>query len=300
MRLFCTLWVLGWLPWAAPARLNVVATTPDFGAIARQIGGDQIEVVTLAKPTEDPHFVDPKPSFIVRLNRADALIEGGAELEAWLGPLLAGARNAKIAPGMPGRISCAKGIAMLEVPATLDRSQGDLHASGNPHYTTDPLNGRIVAATITEAFCQLAPQSASYFRANLGRFSRDLAARTDEWRKLLQPWQGKRVVTYHNYWPYFARCFGLTMDIFLEPKPGIPPSPSHLAEVVSRMKADQTKVILVQPYVSRKSAQTVAGLTGARIVDVAAFPGGGKASESYLEWMDSLVRALAEAFAEKK
>jgi zinc/manganese transport system substrate-binding protein len=285
----------------ASAKLNVVATTPDFGALAREIGGNRVEVAVLAKPTEDPHFVDAKPSFIVKLNRADALIEGGAELEmGWLPPLLDGARNSKLAPGSPGRISCANGITMLEVPSTLDRSKGDLHAAGNPHYTTDPLNGAKAAQSITEAFCRLDPKSADFYQANLKQFTDRLETKLAEWRKLLAPYKGKSVVTYHNYWPYFASRFVLKMDLFLEPKPGIPPTPSHLAEVVTKMRAENIKVIMVQPYVNRKTAETVASLTGGVVVDVAAFPGGSSGAEGYLEWMDSLVRALAGALAEKK
>src|SRR5882757_8320861 len=144
------------------AKLNVVATTPDLGAIARAIGGDQIELTTLAKPSEDPHFVDAKPSFIVKLNHADALIEGGAELEAgWLTPLLEGARNPKIETGKPGRVAAAEGVALLEVPAALDRSQGDIHAAGNPHFLTDPENAKIVAAHIARSFAELDPGSAA-------------------------------------------------------------------------------------------------------------------------------------------
>ena len=162
----------------AQAKLNVIATTPDFGALAKEIGGDRVDVTTLAKPTEDPHFVDAKPSFIVKLNRADALVEGGAELElGWLSPLLDGAHNPKLEAGKPGRISCVPGIPLLEVPTTLDRSKGDIHAAGNPHYTTDPLNGKIVAATITGAFCKLEPKSADYFRANLNKFEVRLQAK---------------------------------------------------------------------------------------------------------------------------
>ncbi len=286
--------------WPLPAKLHVVATTPELGAIAKEIGGDQVDITALAKPTEDPHFVDAKPSFIVKLNRADALIEGGAELElGWLPPLLDGARNPRLAPGTPGRISCAHGITMLEIPATLDRSRGDLHAAGNPHYTTDPLNGKIVAENITEAFSQLVPQAADYFRANLKKFNTRLEAKMAEWQQLLAPYQGSRVVTYHDYWPYFAQRFHLRMDLFLEPKPGIPPTPTHLAEVVATMRAEHIKVILVQPYVNRKTAERVADLTGAVVLDVAAFPGTGKGTEGYVEWVDSLVRSLAKALGGK-
>ncbi len=283
----------------AQARLNVVATTPDLAAIAREIGGDRVEIVTLARPTEDPHFVEAKPSFIVKMNRADALLEGGAELEiGWLGPLLSGARNPKLAEGSPGRISCSRGIALLEAPSSLDRSQGDLHAHGNPHYSSDPLNGRTIARNVTDAFSRLEPASAAHFQANLKRFEERLQARLAEWEQSLKPWQGRHIVTYHNYWLYFASRFGLKMDVFLEPKPGLPPSASHLTQVVGRMKTEGLKVILVQPYVNRKTAETVAGLAGGVVVDAAAFPGGSQATESYLDWIGSVVQALVKALAD--
>src|SRR6185369_7546643 len=154
------------------------------GALAQEIGGDQVELTTLAKPTEDPHFVDAKPSFIVKLNHADALVEGGAELEAgWLTPLLEGARNPKLEAGKPGRIAAAEGVALLEVPTALDRSQGDIHASGNPHYLTDPLNAKIVAAHIARALAELDPKSATVFQANLKKFDDELETKLAEWSK---------------------------------------------------------------------------------------------------------------------
>jgi len=282
------------------AKLNVVATTPDFGTIAKEIGGDRVDVTTLAKPTEDPHFVDAKPSFIVKLNHADALIEGGAELEAgWLAPLLDGARNPRLEAGKPGRISCIEGIQLLEVPATLDRSKGDLHAAGNPHYTTDPVNIKIAADHICNAFCALEGKSCDVFRANLRKFNEQMDAKWVEWRKLMEPFQGKRVVTYHNSWPYFGRRFGLRMDLFLEPKPGIPPTPSHLAEVIEKMKAEKINVIVVEPYLNHKTAEAVAAHTGAVVLDFAPYPGGAKGTEgSMVQWMDALLHSLAKAFGE--
>lgn len=279
------------------AKLKVVATTPDLGALARAIGGEQIDLTVLAKPTEDPHFVDAKPSFLVKLNHADVLLEGGAELEAgWLTPLLEGARNPKIEAGKPGRISAVEGVPLLEVPATLDRAQGDIHASGNPHYLTDPLNARIAAAHIARALAELDGQSAGVYEANRQKFTAQLDARLVEWQKLLAPWQGRPLVTYHNYWIYFGRRFGLPMDIFLEPKPGIPPTPAHLAEVITKMKTDKLKLIAVQPYQNRKTAETVAGHTGAVVLDFPSFPGGPD-TESYVDWMDFLVRSTARGFA---
>src|ERR1044071_6787176 len=170
----------------AHAKLNVVATTPDLAAIAREIGGDHIDITTLAKPTEDPHFVDAKPSFIVKLNRADLLIEGGAELEiGWLPALLDLARNSKLAPGAPGHVACAQGVPLLEVPSTLDRSRGDIHAAGNPHYLVDPVNAKIVAEHIANAFCSLDEKNCASYRANLKKFEDSINARLAEWDRIL-------------------------------------------------------------------------------------------------------------------
>jgi len=285
----------------ALAKLNVVATTPDFGALAQEIGGDRVEVFTIARPTEDPHFVDAKPSFVVKLNRADALIEGGAELElGWLPALLDKARNSKLDPGRPGRIVASDGIQLLEVPAALDRSKGDLHAAGNPHYTTDPMNARIVAAHIAAAFSQLDPKSGAAFKANLDKFNREIDVKVQAWSKTLEPFKGRRIVAYHNAWPYFAARFNIRIDLFLEPKPGIPPSASHLAEVVGTMKSEGIKVILVEPYRDRRYAETVAGHTDAVVLDVAPYPGVKGAGDTYVEWMDKLVTSVAAALEGKR
>jgi len=284
----------------ASAKLNVVATTPDLGAIAHEIGGNQIDLITLAKPTEDPHFVDAKPSFIVRMNRADALIEGGAELEAgWLAPLLEGARNPKLDAGKPGRIAASEGVALMEVPAALDRSQGDIHAAGNPHFLTDPENAKIVAAHIARALAQLDPAAADTFAANAKAFDARIDAKFAEWQRLLAPYRGRPIVTYHNYWIYFGRRFDLPMDLFLEPKPGIPPTPAHLAGVITKMKAQSIKLIAVQPYQNRKTAETVAGHTGATVLDWPSFPGG-KDTESYEDWIDYLVKSVVHGFTATK
>ena len=246
----------------AAAKLNVVATTPDLAALAREIGGDAIEVKVLAKPTEDPHFVDAKPSHIVTLNRADVLIDGGAELEiGWLPPLLESARNDKIAAGAPGRISASVGVQMLEIPTTFDRSKGDVHALGNPHFLLDPLSAKLVVAQIAGHLAQVDPKSADLYRANLKKFNATLDARLVDWQRQLAPYKGAKIVTYHKDFPYFAERFGLIVVENLEPKPGIAPSPSHLAAVITRMKAENAHVILVQPFQNRKTAETVAKTT---------------------------------------
>jgi len=297
-----SLWACAGLPLGAHARLNVVATTADLGALAEAVGGDRVGVLTLAKPTEDPHFVDAKPSSITKLNRADVLLEGGAELElGWLSPLLEGARNPRIAAGLPGRISGAAGLTLLEVPATLDRSKGDLHATGNPHYLNDPVNARIVAQHIADVFSQLDPKSADKYRANFERFAQRLDTKLPEWQQTLAPFRGQHVVSYHNTWPYFAKRFGLNIDLFLEPKPGIPPTPAHLAEVIGKIKADGVRVIILEPYQNRKTADTVAADTGAVVLEFSQYPGGVKGTEGgYLELMDYTVNALAKALSQPR
>ena len=287
---------------SALAKLNVVATTPDLASIAKAIGGDLIDLTVLAKPTEDPHFVDAKPSLILKLNRADVVIEGGAELEiGWLPRLLDESRNVKLAAGAPGRVACAQGVPLKEIPSTLDRSKGDIHAAGNPHYVVDPVNAKIVAHNITEAFCALDEKSAAAYRANLSKFTDALDAKLAEWQKILEPFKGQQVVAYHNSWLYFGDRFGLNIDLFLEPKPGVPPTPRHLAEVISKMKQDKVHVILVDPYLDRRTAETVAAKTVATVVDVVQFPGGVKGTEGgYIALMDYLVNSVAKALADGK
>ena len=286
----------------AQARLNIVVTTPDLAAITKEVGGDRIDITTLARPTEDPHFVDAKPSFIVKLNKADALIEGGAELEVgWLPALLSGARNAKVATGQPGRIRCNEGVRMLEVPTTLTRAEGDIHPLGNPHFIIDPVNAKLIAAHIADALGKIDSVNAAVYAANAQKFMAELDAKLNEWTAKLAPFKGAKAVSYHKSWPYFAERFGLTMDIFLEPKPGIPPSPAHLADVITKMKEQQVRVIIVDPYLNRKTAETVARSTDATVVDVAQFPGGVKGTEGgYIALMDYLVNSMAKALGEKK
>lgn len=291
------------LPGTMPSagKLSVVATTPDLAAIARDIGGEAVDVKALAKATEDPHFVDAKPSHVVTLNRADVLIEGGAELEmGWLPALLESARNPKIAAGAPGRITASHGIRMLEIPATFDRSKGDVHSLGNPHFLIDPLNAKIVAAQIAERVAQLAPASAPAVQANLKRFNAAVDAKLAEWQKIVAPFKGTKIVTYHKDFVYFGERFGFNIIENLEPKPGIAPSPAHLAQVITLMKAQQVKVILVQPYQSRKTAETVARQAGAVVLDVAQQPGAIKGTDTYIDLMDSMVRTIATALKEAK
>ncbi len=284
----------------APKKLNVVATTPDLAAIAREIGGEAVDVIALAKPTEDPHFVDAKPSHLVSLNRADVLIEGGAELElGWLPPLLDNARNDKIAAGAPGRIVASQSIRMLEVPTTFDRAKGDVHSLGNPHFLLDPENAKIIAGHMAEHFSQVAPAAAETFKANLARFNATVDRKLAEWKKQLEPYRGAKIVTYHKDFVYLAERFNLDIVENLEPKPGIAPSPAHLAKVITVMNAAKVRVILVQPYQNRRTAETVARQTGATVLDIPQQPGAIANTATYFELMDYMVKTLAAGLGVK-
>jgi zinc/manganese transport system substrate-binding protein len=281
---------------SAHAKLNVVATVPDLGSLAREIGGDKVEVTTLAKPTEDPHFVDARPSFVVALRNADVLIEGGAELEiGWLPPLLQNARNPKIELGKPGRVQASSGIRLMNVPANVTRAAGDVHALGNPHFMTDPIIAKAVAQHIAQSFAAVDAANAAFYDANAKNFEATINAKLQEWGTALLPFKGQSVVAYHDSWPYFAHRFGLNIDIFLEPKPGIPPSPSHLAEVIAQMKAQHVKAIIVEPFHDRKVAERVASATGAKVVDFAQYPGALPNTDTYVKLIDALVSRLAAA-----
>ena len=292
------------LPGPGPSsskKLTVVATTPDLASLAKAIGGDAVEVKALAKPTEDPHYVDAKPSHIVTLNRADVLIEGGAELElGWLPPLLESARNDKIAAGAPGRIVASHGIRMLEVPTTFDRSKGDVHPFGNPHFLLDPLNVKLIVAQIADHFALVDPKAADLFKANLRTFDAALDLKLAGWQKQLAPYRGGKIVTYHQDFVYLAERFNLDVVATLEPKPGISPSPAHLAKVIATMKAANARVILVQPYQNRRTAETVARQTNAVVLDIGQQPGALKNTDTYFALMDYMVGTLATALRGQK
>jgi zinc/manganese transport system substrate-binding protein len=279
----------------AGATLTVVATTNDLAAVAKAVGGADVEVTTLARPTEDQHFVDAKPSFIRTVNRADVLIEGGASLEAgWLPPLLDSARNPKVSLGAPGRVVAAQGIALLEVPAQLDRSMGDVHPQGNPHFMLDPIAATTVAQSIAAAFCAVDTAHCTAYQDGLARFRAAVDAKMAAWQATLAPFKGTKVVTYHKDFDYFARRFGLDVVDTLEPKPGIPPSPTHLTALIPKMRAERVRLILVEPYRERSNPDFVAEKTGARVVVLPAMPPAGDAPD-YVALVDSNVQAVAAA-----
>lgn len=281
---------------AADAKIKVVTTLPDFASLAREIGGDKVDVSTMAKPTEDPHFVDARPSFVVQLRDADVLIDGGAELElGWLPPLLQNARNPKLEVGKPGRVQASQGVRLMNVPANVTRAAGDVHALGNPHFMTDPIIAKVVAQHIAQSFAAVDPPNAAFYDSNYKKFEATINAKLQEWGAAMLPFKGQSVVAYHDSWVYFAHRFGLNIDTFLEPKPGIPPSPSHLAEVIEKMKAQKIKAIIVEPFHDRKIAEKVASSTDAKVVDFAQYPGAIPGTDSYVKLIDTLVSRLAAA-----
>jgi zinc/manganese transport system substrate-binding protein len=295
-KLFLILFTIATCVATAHAKIKVVATLPDFAALAREIGGDNIELVVLAKPTEDPHFVDARPSFVVSLRNADVLIDGGAELElGWLPPLLQNARNPKIEIGKPGRVIAAQGIRLMNVPTNVTRAAGDVHALGNPHFTVDPIIAKAIAQHISQAFSAIDPANAAIYGGNYNKFEKTINTKLQEWGAAMAPFNGQHVAAYHDSWPYFGHRFGLNIDIFLEPKPGIPPSPSHLTEVIAQMKGQHVKAVIVEPYHDRRIAEKVASATGAKVVEFAQFPNGISGTDTYVKLIDALVSRLAAA-----
>src|SRR3954471_17502543 len=281
---------------SSQAKIKVVATLPDLGALAREVGGDKVEISVLAKPTEDSHLVDARPSFVVQLRDADVLIDGGAELEIGrLPPLLQNARNSKIDVGKPGRVQASQGVRLMNVPANASRAAGDVHALGNPHFVIDPIIAKTVAQHIAQAFSAVDSANAAAYDAGYKKFEAAINGKLQEWGAAMLPFKGQSVVAYHDSWPYFAHRCGLNIDIFLEPKPGIPPSPSHLTEVIAQMKAQHVKAVIVEPYHDRRNAQKVASATGAKVVEFSQFPGGLPGTDSYVKLIDALVARLSAA-----
>ncbi len=302
IKTFFLMGLLAASPLPAYAKLNVVATTPDLGSIVREIGGDRVEVTSLAKGTEDPHFVDAKPSFIRILNQADALIEGGADLEVgWLPPLILNARNSKIQLGQPGRIVAAEVIRLLEIPTgPIDRSLGDVHPFGNPHLTLDPLNGKLIAGRVKERLCMLSTPDCPVFTANAKQFEEKIDSRLALWQKQMAPLRGTKVVTYHKSYSYLAERFGLQVVNTIEPKPGIPPSASHVRDLVAQMKAEGVALILLEPNRERKTPAFLSQETGARVVLIPSMVGGAKEAGDYLALFEHIVKTMLEAMKERQ
>lgn len=280
----------------ARAELKVVASLPDFGAIAEAIGGKAVEVTTIARGSEDPHFVDARPSFVRVLNKADLLIEGGADLEVgWLPTLVTAARNAKIQGAGTGHLVLSRFVKLIDVPTgPVDRSMGDVHPTGNPHYWLDPRNGKIIAEKIAASLSELDPKNAETYGANLAAFTKKLDEKWPEWQKKMEPLRGSKVITYHKSYEYLAAAFGLEVIAQLEPKPGIEPSATHIAQLVQRAKDAGVKFVIVEPYRPRRSAEQVADAVEARMLVLPEKTGSTPEAKDYFGLFDEIVRRLTE------
>jgi ABC-type Zn uptake system ZnuABC Zn-binding protein ZnuA len=282
---------------AAAAPLKVVATTEDLASLAREIGGDKITVVGLAKGYQDPHQVDPKPSFILEVSRADMLIAVGRELEiGWLPALVNSSRNAKIQPGGKAYLDASLNVRILEIPTgQITRAMGDVHPQGNPHYWLDPQNGRLIAQAIRDKLCELSPADKATFDGRYADFDKRLAAAEKRWDAMMAPYKGTKIVTYHNSWPNFMERFGLNVMGYVEPKPGIPAPPQHIIDLIGDMKRDGVKLIIVEPYFDLKTPQTIATQTGGKVLVLAPSVGGEKEATDYIQLFEYDVAQLAAA-----
>jgi len=282
----------------AQSKLNVVTSTEDLASIAREVGGDKVAVTALAKGYQDPHFVDPKPSFILAVNRADLYIAVGRELEiGWLPPLVTSSRNAKIQPGGRGYLDASLNVRILEIPTgQITRAMGDVHPFGNPHYWLEPGNGRLMAQAIRNKLSELSPNDKAYFSQRYDDFDKRLAAAEKRWDAAMAPYKGTKVVTYHRSWPNFMERFGLEVIGYVEPKPGIPPSPSHTIELIDEMKRGGIKLIVVEPYFSLKTPQAIASqVPGGKVLVLAPSVGGAKEATDFIQLFDYDVSLLAAA-----
>jgi len=282
---------------ARAAGLRVVATTQDLEAIVKEVAGDKVETESLAKGYQDPHFVEAKPSFILRLNKADLLVVVGRELEiGWLPPLITQARNQKIQPGAQGYLDASLTAKILDLPTgQITRAMGDVHPQGNPHYWLDADNGRRIAKAIQAKVSELDPGNAAFYAQREADFERRLADAEQRWKATMAPYKGLKVVTYHRSWPNFADEFNLDVMGYVEPKPGIPPSPSHSLELIQAMKKDNVKIIIVEPYFDPKTPNSIATQTGAQVVTLAPSVGGEKEVTDYFKLFDYDIGKLVAA-----
>jgi len=286
-------------PAGAASKLNVVTATTDLAALAQEVGGDRIDVESIARGYQDPHFVEAKPSFLLKLRRADLLIVVGLQLEiGWLPPLITQCGNPKIQVSAPGYLDASQFAEILEIPTTqVTRAMGDVHPLGNPHYWLDPQNGLRIARGIQQKLAELRPGDAAYFEQRFQAFSQRLQQAEQRWEAEMKPYRGRKVVTYHRSWPNLAKRFGLNVVDYVEPRAGIPPSPAHTVELIAMMKRESVKVILVEPYFDLKTPDSVARETGAKVVVLMPSVGGEKEITDYFKLFDYDVNLLVKAFS---
>src|SRR6267378_1561253 len=287
---------------AAAKKLNVITATTDLASLAQEVGGEKINVESMAKGYQDPHFVEAKPSFLLKLRQADLLVVVGLQLEiGWLPPLITQSGNSRIQVGANGYLDASQFAEILEIPqGSITRAMGDVHPLGNPHYWLDPDNGRRVAKGIVSKLAEMDPEDGGYFQQRFQDFDRRLAEADKKWLADMKPYRGRKVVTYHNSLPNFAKHFGLNVVGFVEPRPGIPPTPSHTLDLIGMMKRDNVKIIMVEPYFDRKTPDSIARETGGVVVEYLPSVGGVKEVTTYFQLFDYDVALLTKAFQSVK
>ena len=284
-------------PVHAQGKLSIVTTTEDLAAVAREIAGDRAAVESIARGYQDPHFVEAKPSFILRLQRADLLVVVGRELEVgWLPPLVQQSRNAKVQPGAAGYLDASLQARILDIPqGQVTRAMGDVHPQGNPHYWLDPENGKVIARAIAGKLTELRPADQAYFEQRLADFSRRVDEAEKGWLATFAPFKGLKVVTYHRSYTNFADRFGLEVIGYVEPRPGIPPTPQHTLDLIADMKRQGVKLIVVEPYFDLKTPNAIARQIGGQVVVVPPSVGGTKEVSDYFKLFDNAVKLVADA-----
>jgi ABC-type Zn uptake system ZnuABC Zn-binding protein ZnuA len=280
----------------AADKVRVVTTTTDLKALTEAVGGDLVEVDALARGNQNAHDLEVRPSLMVKVRRADLLVINGLELDQWAEVVVQGANNPKVIPGAPGRVDASAGILVLEVPRTrVDRSMGDVHPVGNPHYTVDPGMAPDITANVLEGLVRVAPQHRAGFERNREQFLARLGQAMAKWAADMAPYKGAKVIVDHNMWPYFLTRFGLIQAGSVEERPGIPPTPTHLTKLIAYMKEDKIKVIMAVPWADHKLAERIAQEAGAKVVLVANGVGAVKGADTYLDTIDYNVKAVAQA-----
>jgi zinc/manganese transport system substrate-binding protein len=285
-------------PAQAAGKLKIVTSTTDLAALAQEVGGDRVEVESIARGYQDPHFVEAKPSFLLKLRQADLLIAVGLQLEiGWLPPLITQCGNPRIQVGANGYLDASQFAEILEIPTTIvTRAMGDVHPFGNPHYWLDPENGRRIARGIATKLEEMRPADAPYFEQRFNSFSQRLTQAEKVWDAEMNPYHGRKVITYHRSWPNFLVHFDLVTLGEIEPRPGIPPTPSHTLELINLMKRENVKVILVEPYFDSKTPNSIARDTGGRVVVLPPSVGGEKEITDYFKLFDYDLALLTRAF----
>jgi ABC-type Zn uptake system ZnuABC Zn-binding protein ZnuA len=276
--------------------IKIVTTTSDMKSIAELIGGNKVSASSIATGYQNPHFVDPKPSYIINLTKADLFVTVGLDLETgWSPQLLSSSRNTKIQKGAAGYVDASEGVNLLQVPTSANRAEGDIHIYGNPHYWLDPINGKTIARNIANGLVRVDPSNKSFYEANLAAFNNKIDAKLKEWQGKMAPYKGSKIIAYHNEWVYFETRFGLQVVDFMEPKPGIPPTPSQLVKVINEVKANKIKVIISSPYFTTSSSDVVGKQTGVKELTLATSVGAFDSIKDYFSLFDYNIDQLTAA-----